>query len=144
MQNVPYGVSGKWKVIFMDNSIFIPKDKSDFETVERIKNAAPKRIEEVLPQVFEWIEDINWPIAKELVKVLAGLDDSIIPFVIDLIHNPDGLREYSVYCFMLPLLNNRQLLLLKEELERIVNHPSSFEKEEEYDKTAIEYLQKIL
>jgi len=128
----------------MDISFFIPANKHDFEAVERIKNADPKDVEEHLPQIFEWIEDINWPVAQELVKVLAGFDDLIMPFVIDLIRNPDGLREYSIYYFMLPLLTNRQLQLLKEELERVAHNPSPFEKDEEYDKIALKYLQKIV
>ena len=127
----------------MDKSSLIPVSKHDFETVERIKITEPKNIQEVLPQIFEWIEDINWPIAPELIKVLTGFDEMIIPFVIDLIRNPDGLREYSIYYFMLPLLTNRQLCLLKEELERVANNPSFFEKEEGYNKIALQYLQNI-
>jgi hypothetical protein len=127
----------------MNKSLFIPVSKDDFETVERIKITDPKNIQEVLQQIFEWIEDINWPIARELVKVLAGFDEMIIPFVIDLIRNPDGLREYSIYYYMLPLLTNRQLSLLGEELERVANNPSSFEKEEGYNKIALQYLQNI-
>lgn len=128
----------------MDKSLYIPVSKHDFETLERIKITNPNNIQEVLPQIFEWIEDINWPISPELVKVLASFGDMIIPFVIDFIRNPDGLREYSIYYFMLPLLNKRQLGLLKEELERVAYSTSSFEIEEEYDKIAIQYLQNIL
>lgn len=127
----------------MNRSLFIPVSKDDFKTVEIIKNTNPKNIQEVLPQIFEWIEDINWPIARELVKVLAGFDEMIIPFVIDLIHNPDGLREYSIYYHMLPLLTNRQLSLLGEELERVANNPSSLEEKERYNKIALQYLQNI-
>jgi hypothetical protein len=127
----------------MDKNLLVPVSKHDFETVERIKITVPNDIQEVLPRIFEWIEDINWPIAPELVKVLAGLDDMIIPFVTDFIRNPDGLREYSIYYFMLPLLNKRQLGLLKEELERVAYNPSSFEIEEEYDKIALQYLKNI-
>lgn len=128
----------------MDKKLFIPVSKHDFKAVERIKNAEPKSIQEVLPQIFEWIEDINWPIALELVKTLVRFDDMIVPFIKDLIHNPDGLREYSIYYFMLPLLTNRQLCLLKEELERIAFSPSPFEKEQEYDRIALQYLKNIL
>ncbi|AFV01918.1 hypothetical protein UNSWDHB_1255 [Dehalobacter sp. UNSWDHB] len=45
---------------------------------------------------------------------------------------------------MMPLLNERQLLLLRDELERVANSPSRFEKEEEYDEIALQYLQKLL
>ncbi|WP_053957474.1 DUF5071 domain-containing protein [Inediibacterium massiliense] len=128
----------------MKKNCFIPKDKFDFEAVEKIRNADPISIQPVLPQIFEWVEDINWPVAQELVKVLVKFDELIIPFLKDLIGNPDGLREYSVYYYMMPLLTNRQLLLLKDELKRVANHPSPFEKEEEYNKIALEYLEKIL
>lgn len=124
----------------MSASPLIPKSKFDFETVEKVKNADYNSVRCVLPQIFEWIEDINWPIAPELVKVLVEFDDMIIPHVIDLINKPDGLRECSIYYFMLPLLNKSQLLLLKNELERIAYTPSAFEKDAGYDKIALQYI----
>jgi hypothetical protein len=127
----------------MDKSLFIPKSKYDFETVERIRLTDPKNIQDILPQIFQWTEDINWPIAADLVNILAGFDEMIIPFVRDLIRDPDGLREYSIYYFMLPLLSNKQLYLLKDELERVANNPSSFESAEGYDKIALKYIGKI-
>ena len=127
----------------MNSNLFIPVSKHDFEALERIKNAEIDKIQEVLPQIFDWIEDINWPIAPELVKILVRFDEMIIPYVIDLIHKPDGLRECSVYYHMIPLLSKRQLCLLREELERVANKPSHFEKNEEYDKIALQYLQSI-
>ncbi|WP_034378510.1 MULTISPECIES: DUF5071 domain-containing protein [unclassified Dehalobacter] len=128
----------------MNKDYLIPRDKFDIESVERIKNADIESIEPVLSQIFEWVEDINWPVARELVKVLVKFDDLIIPYLKDLIQRPDGLREYSVYYHMMPLLNERQLLLLRDELERVANSPSRFEKEEEYDEIALQYLQKLL
>jgi hypothetical protein len=128
----------------VNKDYLIPRDKFDIESVERIKNADIESIEPVLSQIFEWVEDINWPVARELVKVLVKFDDLIIPYLKDLIQRPDGLREYSVYYHMMPLLNERQLLLLRDELERVANSPSRFEKEEEYDEIALQYLQKLL
>jgi hypothetical protein len=127
----------------MNKDYLIPKHISDFETVERIKNTNIESIKLVLPQLFEWVEDINWPIAPELASILVKFDDLIIPFLIDLIRKPDGLREITAYCYMLPELNNKQLLLLSEELNRVMNKPTAFEKEEGYDKLALKYLRKI-
>lgn len=127
----------------MENDNYIPKHKFDFETVERIRYADPDTIKPVLPYIFEWIEDINWPIAQELAKVLVKFDDLVIPIIKDLIHRPDGLREYSVYFFMLKLLTGKQLILLKDELERVVYYPSQFESQEGYPEIVEKYLQKI-
>lgn len=128
----------------MENDIYIPKHKFDYETVDRIKNSSPDTIKPVLPYIFEWLEDINWPVAQELAKVMIKFDDLIIPFIKDLIHRPDGLRENSVYFFMLPLLSEKQLILLKDELERIAYYPSQFESGEGYFAIAEIYLQKLI
>ncbi|WP_069997330.1 DUF5071 domain-containing protein [Cellulosilyticum sp. I15G10I2] len=127
----------------MNNDYYIPKHKFDFEAVEKIRNADEVSIQPYLQQIFEWVEDINWPVAKELVKVLVKFDTLIIPFLKDLIQKPDGLREYSFYYFMLPLLTDKQLSLIKEDLERVAKNPTSFEKKENYDKIARKHLTKV-
>lgn len=124
----------------MDKSLIIPTNKHDFDAVEKIKNTDLKSIQQCLPQIFEWVEDINWPIAPKLAEVLIKFDDMIVPYLIDLIRNPDGLREYSVYFYMLPILTDIQLHLIKGELMRVAYNPSDFEKQEGYDKIALKYI----
>ncbi|QLY81265.1 DUF5071 domain-containing protein [Clostridium intestinale] len=124
----------------MDKSLIIPTNKHDFDAVEKIKNTDLKSIQQYLPQIFEWVEDINWPIAPKLAEVLVKFDDMIVPYLIDLIRNPDGLREYSVYFYMLPILTDIQLHLIKGELMRVAYNPSDFEKQEGYDKIALKYI----
>lgn len=48
----------------MNNDYYIPKHKFDFETVEKIRNADEVSIQPYLQQIFKWVEDINWPVAK--------------------------------------------------------------------------------
>lgn len=127
----------------MEKDYLIPKHKSDFEAVERIKNADMNSIQPELSQIFEWVEDINWPIAQELTSILVKFDEHIMPFLRDLMKKPDGLREYSLFYYMLPLLSTKQLMLLKGDLERVAYNPFQFEREEEYDRIALEHLQKI-
>lgn len=55
----------------MNKDYLIPKHKFDFEAVKRIKNADMDSVQPVLAQIFEWVEDINWPVAQELVKALV-------------------------------------------------------------------------
>jgi len=124
----------------MNRNLLIPISKHDFEAVERIKKADIESIRPIISNLFEWVEDINWPIAPELARTLVKFDNLIIPFVKDLIQNPDGLREYSVYYYMLPLFTDEQLLLIKNELERVVNNPSPLEVELEYSETILEYI----
>jgi hypothetical protein len=127
----------------MKRTDLIPIDKFDIKKVKELKKLSDEEIQPILPELFAWIEDINWPVAKELVKVLPIFNEAILPYVKDLWQNPDGLREYSIYYCMLPRLNIRQLELLSNELQRIAYKPTDFEQQEEYDKIVLKYLDKI-
>jgi hypothetical protein len=121
----------------------VPNNKSDFMAIERIKKATKEEIEPFLEEIFEWIEDINWPIAESLCMELVTKGDSIIPFVERILESPDGLREYAIYHVMMPLFTKHQLQLLKKVLVRISNNPSDIEHEQEYDKIVLNILEKL-
>ncbi len=125
------------------NDNLVPKGKFDFETVSKLEEASLSEIEPILPDLFEWTEDVNWPIAPKISEILARFDKAIIPYIIYYLHNPSGLDEYGTYYHLLPKLDKTQLLLIKDELMRIKQYPSSFQSEEGYDKLAESYLKKI-
>jgi hypothetical protein len=122
---------------------FIPKDKFDHETVDVLKNADKESVLPYLEELFKWVEDMNWPIAQELVTILVKFEDEIIPYVKYFMNNPDGGRDYTAYLHIMPKLSHDQLMLIKEDLERVVNAPTEYEKQEEYDILAREYLDKL-
>lgn len=124
----------------MKRTNLIPRNKFDIKTVKKLEKHTSEEIKCILPELFAWIEDINWPVAKELVKVLPEFNEEIIPYVKEILQNPDGLREYSIYYFMLSEFNNRQLELLSDELQRIAYKPTDFEQQEGYDKIALKYI----
>lgn len=128
---------------YQKSTSLIPEDKFDLAAVDRIKNTDKESIAPVIGQIFEWVEDINWPVAQELVKILPQFDELIIPYIKDRLRNPHDLREYTVYYFILPLLSEKQLHLLKSELERVAIYPTQFEQEEGYDKVAQEHLNRL-
>jgi hypothetical protein len=125
------------------NYSLVPKHKFDFETVEKIKKANISEIEPILPELFEWIEDINWPIARRLAVELVRFWEYIIQYVKYYLNHSTGIDEYCVFYEIMPLLKKTQLEALREDLERLATNPNEFEKDEEYDKFAKEYLNKI-
>ena len=127
----------------VQNYDLVPKSKFDFETVEKIKRADIKDIEPILPELFEWIEDPNWPIAKSLAIGLVRFGEYIIPFVKYYLNNTEGQNEICVYEYIIPLLNKADLEAIKADLSRLASKPTEFEKELEYDKFAQEYLDKL-
>lgn len=125
------------------NYRLVPKHKFDLETVEKIKKVNISEIEPILPELFEWIEDINWPIARSLAVELVRFWEIIIPYVKYYLNHSTGLDEYCVFYEIMPLLKKSQLEAIREDLERLATNPNEFEKDEEYDKFAKEYLNKM-
>lgn len=75
----------------MDNQVFIPKDKFDVAAVERLALACPEQISGIERPLLEWIADINWPVAKELIKILPKYYKEIVPAIVVLLSNQEDI-----------------------------------------------------
>lgn len=118
----------------------IPKNKFDFETVERLEKQPSEVITPLLPKLFEWIVDPNWPIALRLGKIIAQQGKEVIPYCKHYINNSGGNDEYCFYYVLLPLLDDSILKLLECDLKRVIENPSEYEKLEELDVIARRYV----
>jgi len=45
----------------------IPKDKFDTSGIYALYKIAPDEVEPILASLLEWIQDLNWPVAQELI-----------------------------------------------------------------------------
>uniref|UniRef100_UPI00403EFD00 DUF5071 domain-containing protein n=1 Tax=Paenibacillus sp. Y5S-9 TaxID=3122489 RepID=UPI00403EFD00 len=54
----------------------LPKDKTDFESVDKLSN---NELEEILPELFEWLQDGNWPISGSVENLLLRFGEELIP-----------------------------------------------------------------
>jgi hypothetical protein len=50
----------------------LPRNKFDFERVNKIKNMKKKDVIPILPGLLEWIQDMNWAIAPEVAEILLS------------------------------------------------------------------------
>lgn len=114
-------------------SNLIPNDKFDYEAIERLKSAAIEEIKPILPDLFEWVADPNWPVAEPLAEVLASLGNEIIPYIKYYLPASEPTLKYSIVYWMLPLFSDDKLMLLQDEILRIVNLSCDADNEPEYD-----------
>ena len=56
----------------MNSQALLPKDKFDLDVVNRLSSATPEQVSGVAPSLLEWIADMNWPVASEIIQVLPG------------------------------------------------------------------------
>jgi len=127
----------------IDLKSLIPRDKYDIESVEKLKNLEPSTIKPILPDLFEWIQDSNWPVAREIVNILISCGRDIVPELKKALESGDEGWQYT--CFFL-LIKKLPLEIIKEitpELQRIAYQPNIMEKYNEFDNEAKEILKSI-
>ena len=125
----------------LQNETLVPKHKTDTAAAHAAVEAGYPAVEPVLPQLTEWMQDYNWPVAKVLGPFLASIGRPIIPHVDMVLASNDAGWKYWIISVVIaenPLLLTNYL----EELTRIANKPTSDEKHHELDDVAREALAK--
>ena len=74
----------------MNSQALLPKDKFDLDVVNRLSSATPEQVSGVAPSLLEWIADMNWPVASEIIQVLPGFYKVLLPNIESILTNPDN------------------------------------------------------
>lgn len=121
----------------------IPKHKSDFDTVEALKKLESEKIKPIIPDLLEWLQDMNWPIANEIEDLLIGFQEELIPHLKNIFQTNDGCWKFFLLHGLIRRLPNHLLSSIKTELERIKKRPTTDEQTEELDDIVEELLARI-
>lgn len=120
----------------------VPKNKFDFSGIERLRMLSDEEIAPILPDLLEWMKDMNWPIAKEMPGLLSEHQRMITPYIIEVLQ-PEQLEcdwKNFIILDLLPLLDKKYLIMIKPCLERIAKNPTQDEIVEETDIEAKDFL----
>ncbi|GED67222.1 hypothetical protein BRE01_09240 [Brevibacillus reuszeri] len=121
----------------------IPKDKHDLDSIWRLQQHSAEEISEILPELFEWLQDINWPVANELTKVLPKYGDILIPHIEKALRSGDPQWQFSLLQYLIRELSKESSLLVRDTIQQIADNPTPSEILEEIHLLARETLQII-
>ncbi|MGC5327139.1 DUF5071 domain-containing protein [Brevibacillus sp. SYSU BS000544] len=121
----------------------IPKDKMDTETVERLLDLDSDQLQPVIPELMEWMQNINWPVAQILPKILLKCGKRIIPELKRILNSGDDTWQFACIGWIIKELPNEVLIEIVPELRRLAFNPSANEKEWEFDQEAKELLARL-
>lgn len=121
----------------MDIRQLIPKHKDDQKVIEQLKKLSFDEIRPIVPDLLEWLQDINWPIASPIAEVLRPFIDKIASDIINILKTNDGIWKLWTLTTLLRATKNPILL---KEVDRIAKFPTRDEIEEEVNKEAIAIL----
>jgi len=104
----------------------IPKSKTDVETAKLAVDAGFPKVEPILFELLDWVQDWNWPVTRVLYPFLSKVGLPLLPHIKRILATNDEGWKY----WMLELIrDSRDLYLaLKDDVNRIAFHPTASEK----------------
>lgn len=109
-----------------DLQSLVPQHKKDFERAKAAIAAGYPTVAPVLPNLLEWLQDYNWPVARVLAPFLASLGSPIVPHVRHIMQTEDEIWKY--WMIVLIMRDSREVAeAFREELERLAYSPTEQE-----------------
>lgn len=90
-------------------------------------------------QLLEWLQDINWPVARVLLPLFVGVGADLAPHIRHILHTQDDTWKY--YIIDTVVAGSRPLAgALEGELRKIALFPTASEHAEGVDRVASDAL----
>ena len=121
----------------------LPRHKHDHDRVEMIKKMDRDKILPLLPNLLEWIQDMNWPVAPSVLELLLTFPEEIVPHVQDILSSDDDNWKWFILHFLIIKLPVESKVQFREYLARVAETPTRDELYEELDEIAKEILETI-
>ena len=122
----------------------IPEHKLDFDACKNLQLASDEQIINDLPALLEWLQDINWPVARYVRDRIQNLGSPLIEPTRTILNGSDDVWKYSIACHLLPCTSKEVINALKPELLRLANNPTKSEELEEVNLAVQELLENVL
>ena len=82
------------------------------------------RIKDIIPDLLRWLQDINWPGAYEIAKLLASIGKPVVPYIKDILRGTDDTWQLWVIKYVIDEWPKEFVVEIQSELEyltRIIN-----------------------
>jgi hypothetical protein len=115
-----------------------PKDKFDFDTASQLRNYSYAEIKPIVPKLLEWIQDMNWPVARTVADYLESISENLADEILKVLKGNDDIWKWGclrIYLRTIDKINDEGLL---NGIKRIASHPTKGEIEEDVNELAIE------
>lgn len=109
-----------------------------------IKKMDRAQVLPLLPGLLEWIQDMNWPVARGVLELLLTFPKEIVPHVQDVLtSSDDDSWKYFILIHLVNYLPLESRMQFKEYLTRVAEAPTESELYEELNEIAKEILDTI-
>ncbi|MFL5743003.1 MAG: DUF5071 domain-containing protein [Flavisolibacter sp.] len=120
----------------------IPKDKADTSTAKKLMGHNFEELKPIIPQLLEWIQDMNWPVAGPVSRYLESISEHLTPYIIEILRGDDSTWKY--WCLIVFGRSKQIDPVLFQEIQRLKDYASKMDIEEGVLEVVNEILQKII
>ena len=125
-----------------NNYSLIPREKHDIERAEAAIKAGYPAIEPILPGLLEWMQDINWHVARVLAPFLASIGAPLLPYIERIFSTDDHIWKRWIMLYIISE-SEKLAIAFRTELERLAYYPTKIEVEEELNENAQSVLEEF-
>lgn len=127
----------------MESDKCIPKTKFDTAAIMRAQSVGFPALNPVIPNLLEWLQDANWPIAASTAELLTHAGTEIIAPIQSIFHASDAIWKYWVIELLVACLDASLKEALRGDLEGLANTPNERDRAEEVHFAARNVLQEM-
>ena len=126
----------------MNEQKLIPKDKFDLDAAKRLSLATPKQVSAVATPLLEWIADMNWPVALEIIHVLPKFHKELLPSIEPILLNRENdiIWKYWIISQLLIQFPKESLLTLLPIIQEYADLIPHNEDEEDLKEVSLDFL----
>ena len=77
-------------------SLPLPRDKHDTHHAQALIALPWEELRPAMPQILEWVQDANWPVAAIFLPYLAGIGPRLAPYIKAVLASGDEQWKYFV------------------------------------------------
>ncbi len=128
--------------MYMNEQNLIPKDKFDLDAAKRLSLATPEQVSVVATSLLEWIADMNWPVALELIHILPQFYKELLPSIEQILINPenDTIWKYWIISQLLIQFPKESIINLLPIIQEYADSVPNNEDEDDLKKSALDFL----
>lgn len=126
----------------MNEQKLIPKDKFDLDAAKRLSLATPEQVSVVATPLLEWIADMNWPVALEIIHVLPKFHKELLPSIEPILLNRENdiIWKYWIISQLLIQFPKESLLTLLPIIQEYADLIPHNEDEEDLKEVSLDFL----
>ena len=103
---------------------FIPREKDDIRRAQQLINVGYPDNIAALPEIFTWLKDANWPIARPAAEYLSRMSWAVLPHVRSILQSDDTMWIYWVLSLVVREFPKDLVTELSPLLRRLAESPS--------------------